>query len=274
MRSKVTAGALGVLTVVCLAALLAPHLAPHDPGEMNITERLRPPFWMEGGSVEHFLGTDALGRDIVSRIVFGARISLVVGLGAVVLGGFVGVTLGLLAGYLGGRIDDLVMRVADIQLAFPFILLAIAMVAVLGPGLVNIIIVLAVGGWVRYARVVRAQVLAVREMEYVEAARALGESPRSIMVRQILPNVFAPVIVVASFAVAQTILTESSLSFLGLGVEPGIPTWGGMLADGRDYLRDAWWLAAFPGVAITLTVLGVNLLGDWLRDYLDPRLKD
>jgi peptide/nickel transport system permease protein len=274
LRSKMTAAAVLIVMAVVFTALFAPLLAPHDPTGMNIVERLKPPFWMEGGSGEYLLGTDALGRDILSRIIFGARVSLIVGFGAVVLSGFVGVLLGLIAGYLGGIFDDVIMRIADIQLALPFILLAIAIVAVVGPGLVNIIIVLAIGGWVRYARVVRGQVLAVRELEYVEAARALGETSPSIMLRQVLPNVFAPVIVVASFAVGQTILTESSLSFLGFGVEPSIPAWGGMLADGRDYLRDAWWLAAFPGMAITLTILGVNLFGDWLRDYLDPRLKD
>ena len=273
--SKAAILALVVLALVVLAAILAPVLAPHDPGTsgtLDITRRLRPPAW-SGGTVEHVLGTDALGRDILSRILYGARVSLVIGIIAVALSGAVGVTLGLLSGYNGGLVDDLIMRVADVQLAFPFVLLAISVMAVLGASLQNLIVVLAIGGWVTYARIVRSQVLVLREREFVLAARTIGLSAWPIMVRHILPNALAPIIVVASYSVANVILTEAFLSFLGLGVEPSIPAWGSMVAEGRDYLRDAWWLTTFPGLAIMMTVLSVNLLGDWLRDYLDPRLK-
>jgi peptide/nickel transport system permease protein len=273
--SKSALFALAVLALVILAAILAPVVAPHDPGTsgtLDITRRLRPPAW-GGGSAEHLLGTDALGRDILSRILYGARVSLLIGVVAVALSGAVGVTLGLLAGYHGGKVDDVIMRVADVQLAFPFVLLAISVMAVLGASLQNLIVVLAIGGWVTYARVVRSQVLVLREREFVLAARALGLGAAPIMFRHVLPNALAPIIIVASYSVANVILTEAFLSFLGLGVEPAIPAWGSMVADGRDYLRDGWWLTTFPGLAIMATVLGVNLLGDWLRDYLDPRLK-
>ena len=275
VASKSALLALAVLTLVIFAAVFAPLIAPHDPGTsgtLDITRRLRPPLW-SGGTAEHLLGTDALGRDILSRILYGARVSLVIGVLAVALSGWVGVTLGLLAGYHGGLVDDVIMRISDVQLAFPFVLLAISVMAVLGASLQNLIVVLAIGGWVTYARIVRSQVLVLREKEFVQAARTIGLGAWPIMVRHILPNAIAPIIIVASYSVANVILTEAFLSFLGLGVEPSIPAWGSMVAEGRDYLRDAWWLTTFPGLAIMATVLGVNLLGDWLRDYLDPRLK-
>ncbi len=200
--------------------------------------------------------------------------SLLVGICAILVGGTIGVIAGLLAGYFGGWIDDVIMRLGDIQLAFPFILLAIMFLVILGPGVINIIIVLGVGQWVTYARIVRAQTLSIREKEYVEAARALGDSTPLIIFRTILPNIIAPLTVIASFNVASVILSEASLSFLGLGVPPDVPTWGAMLADSRDQLMaNKWWLAFFPGMAIVLTVLSFNILGDWLRDFLDPRLK-
>jgi peptide/nickel transport system permease protein len=261
-----------IFLVVLLVAIFAPHLAPHDPTRINIVQRLRPPM-LFGGSALHPLGTDDLGRDILSRLVYGSRISLTVGISAVALAGVLGVTAGLVAGYNGGWVDDVIMRVVDIQLAFPFILLAIAALAVLGPGLLNLILVLGVGNWVSYARIVRGEVLAIREKEFVEGARAAGAPTPPILLRHVLPNVVAPVIIVASFAVASTILTEAALSFLGLGLPPSVATWGSMLAEGREYLGSAWWLAAFPGLAIMITVLGINLLGDWLRDVLDPRLR-
>ena len=278
LRNRVgAAGALIVLGMV-LVAVLAPHLAPYQlQGEASIGEQLRrrlmPPAWASGGTSEYLLGTDSLGRDILTRIIHGARVSLAVGFAAVALSGTISVILGLISGYRGGLVDDIIMRIVDIWLAFPFIILAILFLSVLGPGLDKLIAVLALGGWVGYARVTRGQVLAIREREYVLAARALGVSSARILFRHILPNLIGPVIVMSSFAVANTILAEAALSFLGLGVKPAVPTWGTMLADGRDYLRDAWWLATFPGVAIMITVLGVNLFGDWLRDYLDPRLK-
>jgi peptide/nickel transport system permease protein len=200
-------------------------------------------------------------------------VSLTVGFTAVALSGSLGVVLGLISGYWGGLADDIIMRIVDIWMAFPFLLLAILFLSVLGPGLDRLIAVLTLAGWVEYARVTRGQVLAIRENEYVLAARALGVPGVRILLRHIMPNALSPVIVLSSFAVANTILAEAALSFLGLGVKPAVPTWGTMLADGRDYLRDAWWLATFPGLAITITVLGVNLCGDWLRDHFDPRLK-
>jgi len=279
LQNKIAA--LGMLIVLGMVsvAIFAPLIAPHHPAGEDVPvgeqlrRRLKPPAWIEGGAPEFLLGTDSLGRDILSRIIHGSRVSLTVGLAAVALSGTTGVILGLFAGYLGGLIDDAIMRIADIWLAFPFIILAILFLSVLGPGLDKLIAVLAIGGWVPYARVTRGQVLAAREKEYVQAARSVGASHLRIIFRHILPNTLAPVIVIASFAVATTILAEAALSFLGLGVKPAIPTWGCMLADGRDYLRDAWWLATFPGIAIMITVLGINLFGDWLRDYLDPRLK-
>ena len=205
-------------------------------------------------------------------MVYGARVSLLVGIVSVVISGTLGVTLGLMTGYFGGWFDDVLMRIADVQLAFPFILLMLAVLAVIGPGLRNLILVLGVTGWVTYARVVRGQVLSLREKEFIEAARSIGARSRRIIFRHIMPNVLGPVIVVASFAVASTIISEASLSFLGLGVKPTTPTWGMMLSEGREYVRNAWWLTTLPGLAIAFTVLGINLLGDWLRDVLDPRM--
>lgn len=278
LQNKVAAlGALIVLGMI-FVAIFAPLVAPHQlEGEVSVGEqlrrRLKPPAWVEGGTPEFLLGTDSLGRDILTRIIYGSRVSLMVGFTAVTLSGTIGVILGLISGYSGGLAGDFIMRIADIWLAFPFLILAILFLSVLGPGLDKLIAVLALGGWVGYARVTRGQVLAVREKEYIEAARALGVPGVRILFRHIMPNTLAPIIVISSFAVATTMLAEAALSFLGLGVKPAIPTWGSMLADGRDYLRDAWWLATFPGIAIMITVLGINLFGDWLRDYLDPRLK-
>ncbi|HEU4438189.1 MAG TPA: ABC transporter permease [Methylomirabilota bacterium] len=258
---------------VLLAAVLAPLVAPFDPLEQDIGQRLRPPGWQDAQGRVHPLGTDHLGRDILARIVFGSQIALVVGLAAVMISGVLGMIIGLVAGYFGGRVDDFLMRLADIQLAFPFILLAIAVIGVLGPNLRNIIIVIGVSSWVVYARVVRGEVLSIREREYVQAAVALGSRHGRVLRSHVLPNTFTPWLVVATLDMARVIVIESALSFLGLGVQPPTPTWGGMLADGRVYLSTAWWLATFPGLAILITVLGINLFGDGLRDTLDPRLK-
>jgi len=265
----------GMLVVlgVLLAAAFAPLVAPFDPLEQDIGQRLREPGWQDAQGRVHPLGTDHLGRDILSRIVFGSRIALVVGLAAVAISGVLGMLIGLLAGYFGGRVDDFLMRLADIQLAFPFILLAIAVIGVLGPSLRNIIIVIGVSSWVVYARVVRGEVLSIREREYVQAAIALGSQHWRVLRHHVLPNTLTPWLVVATLDMARVIVIESALSFLGLGVQPPTPTWGGMLADGRVYLSTAWWLATFPGLAILMTVLGINLFGDGLRDTLDPRLK-
>ncbi len=265
-------GLLVVLGVI-LAALLAPLFSPFDPLEQDIGQRLREPGWQDAQGRVHPLGTDHLGRDILSRIVYGSRIALVVGLAAVLISGILGMVIGLVAGYFGGRVDDFLMRLADVQLAFPFILLAIAVIGVLGPSLRNIIIVIGVSSWVVYARVVRGEVLSIREREYVQAAVALGSRHARVLRQHVLPNTFTPWLVVATLDMARVIVIESALSFLGLGVQPPTPTWGGMLADGRVYLSTAWWLATFPGLAILVTVLGINLFGDGLRDTLDPRLK-
>lgn len=263
----------GIVVIVMMAfiAIFAPVLTKYDPTSVDLAVRLKPPMPFKGSTSEHILGTDALGRDIAARLANGARVSLLVGIVAVFISGVLGVSLGLVTGYFGGWFDDVLMRLADVQLAFPFILLMLAVLAVIGPGLWNLILVLGVTGWVTYARVVRGQVFSLREKEYIIAARSIGSSSLRIIFLHIMPNVLGPVIVIASFAVASTIVAEASLSFLGLGVKPTTPTWGMMLSDGREYIRTAWWLTTLPGLALAITVLGINLLGDWLRDVLDPR---
>ena len=264
-----------ILVVVTIVAIFGPWLAPLDPNRQNLIARLLEPGSPGRGDVVYWLGSDHLGRDVLSRLLYGARVSLLVGVAAIVVGGTIGTVAGLVSGYFGGWIDDVVMRLGDIQLAFPFILLAIMFLVVLGPGLMNMILVLGIGQWVTYARIVRAQTLSLREKEYVEAARAMGDSTVSILFRTILPNIMAPLTVIASFNVAGVILSEAALSFLGLGVPPEVPTWGSMLSESRDHLlSNKWWLAVFPGLAIVLTVLAFNIIGDWLRDFLDPRLKE
>ena len=260
-----SAAALGT---ILLAAVFAERLAPYGPNEQDILKRLQPP-----GVPGHVLGTDEVGRDILSRLIHGARISLLIGVIAVGVSCPLGVLVGLVAGYAGRRTDDVLMHVTDIQLAIPTILLAIAVVAVLGPGLPNVIITLSVTGWTLYARLVRGETMTVKTRDFVQAARANGAGDARIVLRHVLPNVFSPVIVVAVFAVANMIVLEATLSFLGLGVEPSVVTWGRMLNGGRLYLNTAWWLTAFPGFAIFVTVLAVNLLGDHLRDWLDPQLR-
>ena len=272
-RRRTSLFGLVVVTVVVATALAAALVTPFDPTEQDIGERLKAPLTRDAGGRVHVLGTDHLGRDILARIVFGARPALMVGFAAVAISGVLGMMAGLLAGYFGGRVDDVLMRLADIQLAFPFILLAIAVIGVLGPSLTTIICVIGVSSWVVYARIVRGAALSLREREFVQAAKALGSRDGRILMRHVLPNVFTPWLVVATLDMARVIVIESALSFLGLGVQPPTPTWGGMLADGRVYISTAWWLATFPGLAILMTVLGINLFGDGLRDTLDPRLK-
>jgi len=267
--ATVAGGAL--LTIVVLASVLAPVLAKSDPVKPSFGRRLAAP-WGLGGSSANVLGTDNLGRDILARLLWGGRISLALAAGAVVISGGFGVLVGLVAGCVGGRIDAFVMRVADVQLAFPTIMLAIAVVAVVGTNAAALVGVLALSGWVLYARTIRANVLTIRSLEYIEATSALGATDLRIVWRHILPNTLAPILVIGSSQFATMVLLESGLSFLGMGVQAPRPSWGLMLAEGRDYLSNAWWLATSPGVMISLVVLGANLLGDGLRDLLDPHL--
>ena len=266
-------GMLGLVLVllVMLVALFAPALSPHHPEKQNIVLRLKPPFWIEGGSLEYPLGTDSVGRDILSRVIHGSRVSVFVGLAVTAASALLGVCLGLLAGFLGGNTDSVLSRVGDVQQAIPFLVLAIAVAAMLGPGLFNLILVLVITTWITFFRVVRGEVLSVREELYVLGARSIGASSLRIMLRYVLPNVAASIIVVSTLLVANVIIFEASLSFLGLGVPSSMPTWGRIVADGREYMADEWWIALFPGLAILITVIGINLLGDWLRENLDPR---
>ncbi len=266
-----TAVGAAIVALVALCAVFAPWLAPHDPNAQQLAITAKPPAWLAGGDRAYLLGTDNLGRDIFSRMLWGARIASIVGLCVVAIGGTIGVTCGLVAGYFGGPLDAAISRFADMQLAFPLVLLAIAIVGVVGPGLWTIVATLGVTSWVQYVRVIRAETLALRERDFVAAAVATGVSPLRIVLRHILPNVASSLSVLATFEVARAIILESALSFLGLGVPANVPSWGGMLADGRQYLDTAWWLGLFPGLAISLAVLGVNLFGDGLRDALDPR---
>jgi peptide/nickel transport system permease protein len=272
-RSPLTAIGAAIVGLVVLASVAAPLLATTDPIEQDLSAALKPPFWLADGSLAHPLGTDHLGRDVYSRLVYGAQVSLTISVLAALLGAVVGVAAGLAAGYLGGRVDMVIMRVVDLNLAFPLILLALAVVALLGASLRNLVIVMAITTWMIYARVVRGVSLTLREQEFIQAVRALGARDARIVVRHILPNVAAPILVIWTLEVARVILMESALSFLGLGVPPPTPTWGRMLAEGRDYLTMAGWIAVFPGLAIMVTVLGINFLGDGLRDLLDPRLR-
>ena len=264
------AGAL-VLLVVIVSALGADWLAPHDPAKQSLIRRFTPPVWQAGGNAAYPLGTDQVGRDILSRMIHGARVSLLVGTLAVVVSVLVGVTLGLVSGFRPGPIDTVIMTVVDITWSFPQLLLALAFVAALGPSLVTITLVLGLTGWERYTRVVRAEVLALREKEFIEAARAMGIGATRIVVRHLLPNTFSSIVVLSTLQVAVAILQEAALSFLGVGSGSAYPTWGQMIAQGRDFVTVAWWLATFPGFAILLTVLAINLVGDRLRDALDPR---
>ena len=262
------------LLLLVVGAACAPVLTHYDPTVSEVTQRLLPPAWMHGGSRLHLLGTDQLGRDVFTRLIYGSRISLIVGVTTVAMSSVLGSGLGLLAGYYEGTLGTVLMRIADIQLAFPFLLLAIAIAAVLGVGLLNVILILGIAGWVSFGRLTRGQVLSIKRKDYVEAARAVGAAETSTIVRHILPNVITPIIVIATATVANNIVVEASLTFLGLGVQPDLPSWGNMLASSRDYLNVGWWMSVFPGLALTLTVLTVNLLGDWLRDYLDPTLRN
>ena len=266
-----------VIAGFVLVALLADYVAPANPIKQSLGYRLQPPYWLADeireGQPLYFLGSDQLGRDVLSRIIYGSRISLMVAFSAVAFGGVFGTLLGMIAGYFGGKIDEAIMMVADIQLAFPFILLAIAVIAVLGPSLPNLIILIGISGWVTYARIARGEVLSIKEKEFVEAIRSIGGNHRRIIFRHLLPNIISPLIVVATLDVARTIILESTLSFLGLGIQPPTPSWGSMLGEGRNYLDSAWWIAIFPGLFLMAVTMSVSRVGDWLRDVLDPTLR-
>lgn len=263
--------ATALVVAFVLAAVLAPLIAPHDPAEQNFLASLAPPAWQEGGTIANLLGGDNLGRDILSRLIYGARLSLIIALFAIALAGSIGVILGLIAGYAGGALDSLIMRIVDAFLAMPFILMALGFVAALGPSVSNIILVMGITNWARYARLVRGEVLSVKSRDFVALARIAGQPRWRIGVRHILPNVANSIIVLATLDLGRVIILESSLSFLGLGVQPPDVSWGLMLADGRAYMTVAWWLTVMPGLAILLSVLSLNIFGDWLRDRLDPR---
>jgi len=266
-------GGAAFVALLILAALAAPLIAPADPIRQSLRGRLSAPTLEGADGKAHLLGTDHLGRDVFSRVIYGARVSLLVGFAAVVVGGLVGATLGLLAGFRGGWIDSAIMTLADAQLAFPFILLAIGIIAVLGPSFPTLIMVIGLSGWVTYARVLRSQVLVLRSREFVDAIHALGGSAARVIVRHVMPNVLSSLVVIATLELARAIVLEATLSFLGLGVQPPTPSWGGMVHEGREYLDSAWWISTAPGIVLMLTSVVVSRTGDWLRDLLDPTLR-
>jgi peptide/nickel transport system permease protein len=268
---KVSIGGV-ILSVLVVCGVAAPLLAPYDPQELRLEEKLRPPDWNVWNSGSYFLGTDNLGRDLLSRIIYGSRVSLLVGATTVIFAGLIGCFLGAVAGYYGEMIDEIINKTTEIFLAFPFLLLAISVMAFLGQGLYNLILALVLSRWVQYCRIVRGEVLSLKERDFIQAVRALGGRDFYIIIRHVMPNTLPSVMVIATFAMAIVIITEASLSFLGLGIPPSIPTWGSMLSEGRSYMYRAPWLTIWPGMAIFITVLGINLLGDGLRDILDPKL--
>ncbi len=272
---KLRMGVLGAMIVcsVCALAIFAPYIAPCNPYEGDITKRLVPPFWAEKGSTAHLLGTDHIGRDLLSRIIFGSRVSLVVGFVSVLIATAIGVLLGLIAGYHGKIWDWIISSMVNVMITFPFVLLALAVIAVVGPNFRNMLIVLGLTAWPVFTRVVRAEVLKWKEIDFVQAARAMGMKGNRIIFSEIFPNLFSSVIVLSSLEVARMIIVEAFLSFLGLGVQPPTPSWGGMLGESRVYMLTSWWLATFPGIAIFITTLGINLVGDGMRDFFDPHLR-
>ena len=263
-----------LLAAILSTSLFFPLFYPRDPLAQDLLARLTPPFWQEGGSLLYPLGTDNLGRDVLVRILYGSRVSLLVGFSAVLVACTTGIVLGLISGYFGGRTDNLIMRLADVFMAYPFMLLTISVIAVLGNSIFNLILVLGLSDWVTYARTIRGSVLSIKKKEFVMAAHSVGTSHWVILLRHIFPNVLSPILVLGTVRVANIIIWESGLSFLGMGAPPPMPTWGRMLAEGRVYIADAWWLVTLPGLAIMLTILSINLLGDGLRDALDPRLRN
>jgi peptide/nickel transport system permease protein len=249
------------------------RLAPYDPEKISMRDRLMPPFWAEEGSTDHLLGTDKMGRDVLSRLIFGARISLSVSLLVILITSFIGTVLGIMGGYLGGRIEAFLMRITDISLAFPPILVAMLLAVSMGPSFTTVVLAISLLGWAPYARLIRGEALRLREIDFVAQARVIGASPFRIMLRHIFPNIINPLIIVMTLQVGLLIITEATLSFLGVGIPPPAPSWGNMVNDGRNLIDTAWWISTFPGIAIGLVVLSGNFLGDWLRDKLDPRLR-
>lgn len=273
-RNRLAMASALVVLLFTVMAVAAPLIAPQDPNATDLFRRLQPPAWIEGGDWAFPLGCDALGRDILSRIIYGARISIFIGVAVIILATGVGILAGLAAGYFRGWVDVVIGRVVDILLGFPYLIFAIGLMAMMGPGLGNIVLALAYKEWVIPCRVVRGETLAVRELEYVEAARALGAGPRHIMWREILPNILSPVIVVSTIRMANVIILEASLSFLGLGVQPPTASWGSMVSDGRAFILESWWVSTFPGLAILLLVLAINVASQGLRDAFDPRFSE
>ena len=270
---KSPSGMLGfiIVLVVVLISVFANVIIPCTPEEIDLANMAQPPCWLEGGSAEHILGTDILGRDVFSRILIGSRVSLLVGIFSVVVAGIIGTIMGILSGYFGGWIDSVVMRITDAFYSIPLTLFAMVILTIMDPGVLTLVFVIGVTNWPFYARMVRSEVLGLKNKEYIKAARTIGTSGKMIMLRHILPNILPTFIVVSTLSVASSILIEASLSFLGLGIQPPAVSWGVMLSDCRKYLATNWWMATVPGIAISLTVLGIMLLGNWLRDVLDPK---
>ena len=264
---------LGALTLIVLGAIVADFITPYSPTGTNLLEVRLPPFWLEGGSPAHLLGTDNVGRDIFTRLIFGARYSLTVAFMAITISGFLGAVLALISGYYGGIVDSIVMRITDATLAFPTILMALLLTILFGPSFIILLVALTTTGWATFARMIRGEVLSLRERDFVTQARSIGCSGRTIMIRHLFPNVFNTMVVLMTLRVGWVIIYESTLSFLGAGIPPPTPSWGLMVSDGRQYMVSAWWISFIPAMAILLTVLSFNLLGDWLRDRLDPKLR-
>ncbi len=265
--------ALVIISAMLFAAVFAPLIAPHSPIDQNLADKLLPPFWEEGGSTKYLLGTDVFGRDLLSRLLYGAQVSMTVSASALLVGGGVGLVIGIVSGYVGGRLDNLLMRIVDAALAFPAILFALLLAVTMGQGLRTIVIAISLLLWANFARVVRGEVLALKQRDFIALARVHGCSPVRIMVTHILPNVMNTFMVLMSLYVGVVIVAEASLSFLGAGIPPPTPSWGLMVAEGRGKIESAWWISLIPGIAITLVVLAFNLFGDWLRDRLDPKLR-
>lgn len=270
------AGFIGVILIAALVlmAVVAPVIAPHDPAAQDLRNRLKPPAWAEKGTADHLLGTDHLGRDVLSRVIWGSRVSLMVGVMVVLMAGTFGVIMGLFAGYFGGRTDNFIMRWIDTQVAFPGLLLALIILAVIGPSMTTVIVVLALNGWMVYGRMTRSAVLSVRQTQYVEAAEILGCSAPRVIFRHVLPNLTSPLITLAILEFARIVLAEAALSFLGLGIQPPATSWGLDVASGKDYIFRAWWLVTMPGIAISVTVLAINLVASWMRLISDPQERE